>query len=138
VRQATRADVAQLARMLAAAFAEDPAFAWMLPAGTRVRVARIERFFAIELQAVGLARGSVWTTTDVAGAAISTPPGRWRLPPSAMLAHGPGYVRVFGTGLPRVMRLLARVERRHPREPTTTSRSSAWLPSSRVAASVGA
>jgi GNAT superfamily N-acetyltransferase len=76
----------------------------------------LRRFFEIELRAVGLARGIVWTTTDLGGVAISTPPGNWRLPVPATLRHGPAYTRAFGVRLPRALALLTRMEARHPRE----------------------
>ena len=61
LRKATSEDVPQLAQALAAAFNDDPAFEWLLP-NDRKRPTGLRRFFAIELRAVGLARGSVWTS----------------------------------------------------------------------------
>ncbi len=116
VRLATADDVARLAGVLADAFYEDPPFVWMMPVELKRR-SRSRRFFEIELRAVGLARGSIWTTADCAGAVISTPPGNWRLPPSAALRHGLSYARAFGARLPQATALLSRMESRHPRQP---------------------
>jgi GNAT superfamily N-acetyltransferase len=108
--------MAQLASVLAAAFNDDPVFERLLP-NERTRPRGLQRFFDIELRAVGLARGSVYTTDQLAGAAISTGPGKWRLPPRAMALHGPAFARAFGVRLPRATTLLTRVESRHARQP---------------------
>lgn len=116
LRKATLADVPQLAQALADAFHDDPAFEWLLP-NERRRPLGLRRFFAIELRAVGLARGSVWTTDEFAGAAVSTDPGKWRLPPHTLALHGPAFQRAFGLRLPRAVRILTRMESRHVRRP---------------------
>jgi GNAT superfamily N-acetyltransferase len=116
LRRAGAEDVPQLADVLAAAFYEDPPFVWMMPSDTKRR-GRLRRFFEIELRAVGLAQGTVWTTPDLAGTALSTPPGRWRLPVSAMVRYGAAYGRAFGARLPHAGALLARIESRHSRQP---------------------
>lgn len=115
-RQAISDDVPRLAEVLAAAFYEDPVFAWLIPVDGRRR-ARLRHFFEVELRAVGLARGSVWTTGDLAGAALSTPPGKWRLPWPVVPRHGREFARAFGVRLPRAGALLQRVESRHVRGP---------------------
>jgi GNAT superfamily N-acetyltransferase len=116
LRRATPDDVAALAAVLAAAFFEDPPFVWLLP-DERRRSTQLGRFFELELRHVGLARGTVWTTEDLAGAAISTPPARWRLSWTTQAQLGRAYLRAFGTGLPRASILLGRMESRHPRRP---------------------
>lgn len=116
MRLATADDLPRLASVLADAFFDDPPFVWMMP-GQRSRLSRLRRFFAIELRAVGLDRGSVWTTNELTGAAICAPPGNWRLPPGAMLRHGRAYTRAFSSRLPRAIGLLARMESHHPRQP---------------------
>jgi ribosomal protein S18 acetylase RimI-like enzyme len=116
LRKATAEDVPQLASVLAEAFNDDPAFEWLLP-NERKRFLGLRRFFAIELRAVGLARGSVWTTDELAGAALSTDPGKWRLPLHTLALHGPAFHRAFGMRLPRAVTLLTRMESRHVRKP---------------------
>lgn len=112
LRVATGDDVSGLADVLADAFYDDPIFAWMMP-DERSRLGRLRRFFAVQLRHVGLARGRVWTSDDLVGASISTPPGAWRVPPRAALLLG----ATLGLRLPRATRLLAAIESRHPREP---------------------
>jgi GNAT superfamily N-acetyltransferase len=112
LRKATSADVGGLAKTLAYSFFDDPIYGWLIPSERR-RLASLRRFFEIQLRVVGLASGSVWTTGDLAGAAISTPPGKWRLPISETLSNGKGFAQVFGVGLPRALVYLLRMEGRH-------------------------
>ncbi|HEY5260923.1 MAG TPA: GNAT family N-acetyltransferase [Solirubrobacteraceae bacterium] len=111
LRKATVDDVPRLNAVLAEAFYEDPIFAWLMPDDAKRR-ARLRRYFAIELRYFALARGRVWSTSDLTGAALSTPPGVWRVPLHATLLEG----TAFGIHVPRAARLGATVERRHIRE----------------------
>jgi GNAT superfamily N-acetyltransferase len=110
LRQATADDVACLATVLAEAFADDPMFAWLIPDDSRRR-ARLRRYFGVELRHFALPRGRVWTTDDLAGAMLSLPPGKWRVPPYATLLHG----RAFGAQVPKAARLGTAMEWRHMR-----------------------
>lgn len=112
LRKATADDIRTLAGVLAESFYDDPVFGWLMPEDAR-RLKRLRRFFTIELRDFALPRGRVWTSEDLTGAALSAPPGRWRVPPRASLSQGP----LFGMRLVRATRLLAAVEHRHPREP---------------------
>lgn len=112
LRMATANDAGRLEIVLAQAFHEDPIFGWLLPDDAR-RLERLRRFFAIELRHVAFPRGRVWSTEELAGAALSMPPGRWRVPPRATLYFG----AAFGMHVSRAARLLGAMEWRHPREP---------------------
>jgi GNAT superfamily N-acetyltransferase len=116
LRRATPADVERLSAALAAAFQDDPVFGWLLPDESR-RLERLARFFTLELRHVVLQRGEVWTAAPMAGASLELPPDSWRIPFRTQLMHGPAFVRVFGSRLPRTMALLTLMERRHVREP---------------------
>ena len=117
LRRATEADVKALSVVLADAFFDDPVYSWLLP-DDGTRHASLRRFFALELRIFGLDRGVAWTTTELAGAAISTPPGRWRLPPAAAMKNFRRYRAVFGS--PKVavkaVRYLFKIEKHHLRE----------------------
>ncbi|MGA9876775.1 MAG: GNAT family N-acetyltransferase [Solirubrobacteraceae bacterium] len=111
LRKATMDDLPRLKAVLAEAFYEDPVFAWLIPNDAKRR-ARLRRYFAIELRYFALARGRVWSTDDLTGAALSTPPGVWRVPTHATLMEG----AAFGVHVPRAARLGATMEWRHIRE----------------------
>ena len=112
LRKASTSDVHRLKATLAEAFYDDPIFGWLMP-DEKSRLARLRRFFAIQLRHVALTRGCVWTSNDVAGAALSMPPGKWRTPPRAVLAHA----TTFGLRQPRAARFAVAIESRHLREP---------------------
>ena len=104
VRPARREDFRPLAAMLARAFYDDPVTAWFYP-NERRRLMHARRFFAIRLRQLA-GQELIYTTDDHAGAALWTPPGRWRedLRQSLML-------------LPRIVRstrAVREIERRHP------------------------
>jgi GNAT superfamily N-acetyltransferase len=111
LRLATTDDVQCLKTVLAEAFFNDPILGWLMPDDTKRR-ARLRRFFAIELHHMALLHGRVWTTRDLTGAALSLPPGAWRVPLRATLLEG----AVFGVRLSKAARLGAAMERRHVRE----------------------
>jgi GNAT superfamily N-acetyltransferase len=111
LRRAAAEDVGRLKIVMAEAFFEDPIFGWLMPDDSK-RAARLRRYFAIELRHLALARGRVWTTSDLAGAALSLPPGAWRAPLRVTLLEG----GAFGVHLSRAARLAAAIEQRHVRE----------------------
>jgi GNAT superfamily N-acetyltransferase len=111
LRRAASDDVRRLSEVMADAFFEDPIFGWLMPDDTK-RAARLRRYFAIELRHLALARGRAWTTSDLAGAALSLPPGAWRAPLRVTLLEG----GAFGVHLSRAATLAAAIERRHVRD----------------------
>lgn len=113
-RRAVADEEAGLARTFAAAFAEDPVLGWLLPE-ERTRAERLRRFFTIELRHMAFARGTVWTSDGLPGAAMCMPPGAWQLPPRVALAQAPAFGRAFGRRLPIATALQAAMELRHER-----------------------
>jgi GNAT superfamily N-acetyltransferase len=119
VRSAGRRDVRSITLILAAAFADDPAFAWMLPDDT-TRARRLRRFFGTELRRHALRHGAVEVAVDgdqVVGAAIWLPPGQWSAPLIGQLLSLPGFVRAFGRGLRLGQAVVEASYRLHPRTP---------------------
>ncbi|HEY5193073.1 MAG TPA: GNAT family N-acetyltransferase [Solirubrobacteraceae bacterium] len=111
-REAFTADVSQLKVTLAEAFLDDPVFSWLMP-DEGSRLARLRRFFDVELRHLVIPRGRAWTSPTLAGAALSLPPGAWHAPPRVgVLQAG-----CFGTRLHRAAGILALMEMRHIREP---------------------
>lgn len=105
-------DVDRLKVALAEAFVDDPIFTWLMP-DEKSRPTRLRRFFEIELRRLVLPRGHAWTSNELAGAALSLPPGTWSTPSRVALLQG----RCFGIRLHRPAGLLALVEWRHLRKP---------------------
>jgi len=117
-RRATRGDVQGLVRALARAFDDDPVACFMFR-GDRRRRRGLPKFFSIQLRHMFLDDGEVWTSDDLAGAALWGPPGKprpgyrdlWHLAPVVPQLLG------LGRALPDAGRLLAEVDRRRPRQP---------------------
>ncbi len=110
LRHATAEDVPHLRAMLAEAFFDDPVFGWLIPDDAKRR-ARLRRYFGIDLGRLTLPRGRVWTTGDLTGAALTLPPGRWRVPPHVSMLQG----SAFGARIASAARLGATMEWRHMR-----------------------
>jgi GNAT superfamily N-acetyltransferase len=123
LRRASTQDIRPLKAVLAEAFFEDPILGWLMPKDCK-RLARLRRYFAIELRHLALARGCVWTTSDLACAALSLAPGAWRSPLRVTLLEG----SAFGVHLSRAARLGAAIEWRHLRGPHYYVRDVGVLP----------
>jgi GNAT superfamily N-acetyltransferase len=108
LRHATVEDIEPLKKVMAEAFFDDPVLSWLMPDDGK-RLGRLRRYFGIELRHLALARGRVWTTSDLAGAALTLPPGRWRSPLRVTLLEG----SAFGVHLTRAARMGAAIEWRH-------------------------
>ncbi len=115
-RRAAPEDVERLAVALAAAFEDDPVFAWLMPDESK-RLRRLGRFFKLELQHVVLPHGEAWTFDETVGGSLELPPHSWKMPIGTQLAHGPTFARVFGARLPHATALITLMERRHVRKP---------------------
>jgi len=111
VRRARREDFRPLAAMLARAFYDDPVTAWFYPNPER-RLVHARRFFAIRLRQLA-DQELIFTTSDHAGAALWTLPGRWRedLRQSLMLLP---MLPVLLPRIARSTRAVREIERRHP------------------------
>jgi len=116
VRPATDADHEAAAEALALAFADDPAWAHLMP-DTATRAEQLLALFKIELENQDPAHHQVWITEDGSGAAIWASPGHWRASPVQMLRSMPALVAVFGRRLGLAIWTLARIERHHPGKP---------------------
>jgi GNAT superfamily N-acetyltransferase len=124
LRAATRADVAELSRIMARAFAHEPQFVWLLP-DPEVRARAGAATFGAALRSmhpVDVA-GEVFVSDHVLrGGAAWMPPGRWRMPAWRQLLAMPSLVRALGMrGLSefgaRGQALDAALHAMHPSEP---------------------
>jgi GNAT superfamily N-acetyltransferase len=128
LRLATANDVPRLKAVMAEAFRDDPILTWLMPDDAR-RLARLRRFFGVELRHLVLPRGRVWTTNQLSAAALTLPPGAWRVPIHTTLLEGTAFgIHPFGIHLSRAARLGAAMEWRHPREPHYYFRDVGVLP----------
>jgi len=117
-RRATDDDIDVLVDVLVRAFDDDPVACFLFRTDARRRRG-LRRFFGIQLRHLYREHGEVWTTPDLAGAALWAAPGRshgswrdlWHLSPMLrdLLALGPL--------LPDATRLLSHVDRVRPRQP---------------------
>jgi GNAT superfamily N-acetyltransferase len=116
VREAGPGDHEAAAEALALAFADDPAWAHLLP-DAGVRAERLLTFFTAEIANLVPEWRQLWVTADGSGAAIWASPGRWRVPFSRTMRPGVAMTRALGIRLPLATWTLLRVERRHPASP---------------------
>ncbi|WP_067900752.1 GNAT family N-acetyltransferase [Nocardia vaccinii] len=120
VRQATTSDVPELARVLGAAFADDPIIGWLIPdSGARPR--RAGYLFATMVRHQFLPGGGVDAAFDesgrMLGAAVWAPPGGWQTSGAAQLRMLPGIVRAFRGRLRVAGDMAEQMTRHHPTEP---------------------
>jgi ribosomal protein S18 acetylase RimI-like enzyme len=114
VRRAGAADVDGLAAMLLRAFFDDPVVVWMLPDEQR-RTKMGARAYRTFLRHIYLPTDEVYIDDRGRGAALWSPPGRWRVSPGAQLRMGPSLLRVFGIRrTPLLLRGLHEIEVKHP------------------------
>lgn len=116
VRRATEADHEAVAEALALAFADDPAWAHLIP-NSDTRAEKLLVFFTAEIANLVPEFREVWITEDGGGAAIWARPDRWRVPLLRTLRPSRQMTKAFGPRLPLATWTLLRVERHHPRAP---------------------
>jgi ribosomal protein S18 acetylase RimI-like enzyme len=115
VRPATIDDRGAIVRALARAFEHDPlaCFALRSDAG---KTRALETTFDVAFRRWTLPVGGAWVAEGGAGAALWGPPGQWNplrgWPDALALARSVGWTR-----LPRVLRGIGRVDRKHPKAP---------------------
>jgi GNAT superfamily N-acetyltransferase len=116
VGKASPGDTLAMAGVLARAFHDDPAFSWVLRSDPR-RMKILEQGFELFLRRVWLEQEQTYTTAGTVAVAVWERPNEWKVPVGRQLRMLPAMVKVFGRHLPRVLRALTVLERKHPREP---------------------
>ncbi len=118
VRRVVPTDVSTLVEVLARAFDDDPVPQWLFR-GDRRRRRGLRTFFTIQLRHTYLERGEVYTTQDLAGVAMWSPPGRarpgWR--DLVRLVPVMPYLTGLGRDTPEAARLLSAVDAARPQDP---------------------
>ena len=114
-RRADKADSAAMSAMLGRAFADDPLLLHLLTDDAK-RTASLPRLFGLLLK-LGLPHGSCDVTSGFESAAIWRPPGKWHIPLWQYVTNGPQFLGLFGADALRIMGIMDRIEKVHPREP---------------------
>lgn len=119
VRIAADADRPATTTVLARAFIDDPAMAFLFrDASDRPR--RLQRFFDLIGRSDAATTGWSLALDDNAvpvAAALWRPPGAWQTPQSAMIRLLPRLISTFGMALPRALAMQAALEAHHPHAP---------------------
>lgn len=116
VRRAAPGDRDALAATLAAAFAADPVFGWLLPPSTRDRDQRLLALFRGLTQSY-LGKGHGYFSADGGAVALWAPPDKWQTPiRDLVLQAGPMLAALRGRTV-HGLRSLTAVEGKHPKEP---------------------
>jgi GNAT superfamily N-acetyltransferase len=118
VRLVGAEDWPEVARVLGAAFADDPVWSWAVrDQATRAR--RIGRALALgaTLQAGTCDVTDASDGSGLAAVAQWSPPGKWRLPNRAYLRIAPRFVWALGLSSITKMRAINTSDQEHPAEP---------------------
>jgi len=113
VRVADRGDTGPIAASLARAFFDDPVMEYLVPEEA-TRLGRVADFFEVAFAVQHMPHGACYTDTDRAGAAMWDPPGHWRMGVGEILRGSVKLVGCFRSRVPRALRVLSAIERRHP------------------------
>ena len=105
--------MARVAAALGRAFHDDPVMSWLLPRES-MRAERAARWFGLQMERFVLRHGECYTTEEVAGAALWTPPGAWRVGLLDQAKVLPQLIGIFGARLPAGFRAFNFIERHHP------------------------
>jgi ribosomal protein S18 acetylase RimI-like enzyme len=117
VKRAARHEEDVLGATLADAFRDDPVFEFLVPADAKNREQRLVTFFTSMSRTYLRREKHALVAGDGRGAALWSPPGSWRVPPSEIVRETPATFKAFGRSLPKALRLLTQVEGLHPKEP---------------------
>jgi GNAT superfamily N-acetyltransferase len=116
VRRAVAADVDAMAAQLAKTFWDDPVACHLMPNPSR-REAGLRAYFRTQMKADFLPFGGCYTTEGYAGSAIWAPAGKPMLTGLTGLLTMVPVLPYVVSNLGTTVRMLALVERLHPREP---------------------
>jgi GNAT superfamily N-acetyltransferase len=117
VRPAAESDREAAAECLALAFADDPAWAHLIPGTPETRAEKLLGYFTAEIDNLVPDYRQIWIVDDGSGAAVWGRPGRWRVPLAREMRVAGAMSRVFGRRFPHALWTALRFERRHPSSP---------------------
>lgn len=114
VRRAARGDVEEIIGVLARAFYDDPVAMFMFPSDKR-RLISLPKFFRFMVVHQYLKCDEVWTTNDLAGAALWAPPHKVRPGLSEFLHFIPIFPELIGSNTNAALRLIFKIEAKRPK-----------------------
>jgi ribosomal protein S18 acetylase RimI-like enzyme len=117
IRRAALGEHDLVGRALAAAFADDPVFTWLVPSSVAERARRLDAFFTAMARSYLRRDKHVDLAGGGAGAAMWAAPGSWALPISEAIREARPAFTAFGRRLPWALRLQFSVEAKHPKQP---------------------
>jgi ribosomal protein S18 acetylase RimI-like enzyme len=115
VRKATMADVDRLGDVLGRAFDDDPIFRAILPDDAQRRRA-LPILFREWTRLLHVPLDAAWTTDDVSGGALWSPPGKWKIGLVDEAKMAPKMIRALGSRVVASLRVLFAIESRHPKD----------------------
>jgi ribosomal protein S18 acetylase RimI-like enzyme len=116
IRKMTREEIDPVAHSLAQAFYDDPHMSWVFR-DDETRLQRLQDGFATFTRRVWLGQDEAYTHERLIGGAIWMPPETWHMSFFAQLRSMPATIRAVRGALPRLMKVLTYMERKHPHEP---------------------
>ncbi len=117
VRKVGVEDISYLKRILARAFDKEPFINWFVRGDTH-RGEGIYRLFDTYFRRFSMPYGETYTTTDRRGAALWSPPGKWKLDFLHQLSLLPDIIRMAGVwSLLSRMWGIQKIEENHPKRP---------------------
>ena len=116
VRSANHDELPAAARVLAAAFADDPVWEWLTPHMSEFATRSVP-FFAKEVASKHRAHGQVLVDDQLRGVAVWSEPNHWKGTTAEVVAMVRPALHLFGPRLPRGLRTITSMEKVHPRAP---------------------
>jgi GNAT superfamily N-acetyltransferase len=110
-------EVPEAVDVLARTFVDDPFVNWVVRQDARHDEA-MHRFFRVCLLLLTMPHGEVWTTHDLSGTAMWTPPGAFKVGPGEQVRFLWQAVQAWGVArIPTRLSAFNEIERHHPKEP---------------------
>lgn len=119
IRPAHKTDIAELSRVLARAFHDDPVMMWMLPDPT-ARARALPMMFAAMTRHHYLPGGGAEVVSQdcaIAGSTLWDPPGRWKTSRREALLMMPTVVRAFRSRVQLAQTVMRTLIQNHPAQP---------------------
>lgn len=113
VRQAVDTDLQQVATTLGRAFADDPVVQWLAKPGAERYARTGPNAFKAMLRVTYMPKAEVYMTANGQAAVVWVPPDAWKAPASHTLRLLPPYLRLSGSRVGRLLKLVTAMEKRH-------------------------